>query len=81
MGVGYYPDGVYGCIRGQPCDGTELESAVAPPSGGAAGCDKTKDCQHPLFYGGESGNDLLGLQGYEPEVLNLLALLELNYKH
>ncbi len=28
-----------------------------------------------LYYGGESGNDLLGLQGYEPQVLNLLALL------
>ena len=67
MGFGYYPDGVYGCIRGQPCEGTELEAEVVPPSGGAPGCNTAKNCQYPLYYGGETGNDLLGLEGYEPQ--------------
>ena len=64
MGFGYYPDGVYGCIRGQPCEGTELEAEVVPPSGGAPGCNTAKNCQYPLYYGGETGNDLLGLEAF-----------------
>ena len=68
ISFGCFPDGFYGCLRGnwgQPCEGTEVDSWVAPPSGGAAGCDKTKDCQHPLFYRGKSGDESLEVQDYE----------------
>jgi hypothetical protein len=70
VSFGYFPDGFYGCLRGtwgQPCQGTEVDSWVAPPSGGAAGCDKTKDCQHPLFYSGSKGDESLEVQEYEQQ--------------